>query len=66
MTDYEVIAMVGLGLTYVASSVYLEQSRKEIINNFKDWTNNYFIPKSEEVQVKINDFTNKLEKLAKK
>ena len=66
MTDYQTIAMVGLGLTYVASSVYLEQSKKKTINNFKDWTNNYFLPKSKEILNKIDDFRNELEKIAKK
>ena len=66
MTDYQAIAMVGLGLTYVASSIYLEQSRKKTINNFKNWTNNSFLPKTKEVLNEIDNFRNKLEKLAKK
>ena len=66
MTNYEAIAMIGLGLTYVASSIYIEQSRKNTINNFKNWTNNYFLPKSKEVLNEIDSFRNKLEKLAKR
>jgi hypothetical protein len=65
MTNYEAVAMIGLGLTYVASSIYLEQSKKKTINNFKDWTNNYFLPKSKEILAKMDDFKSKLEKLAK-
>jgi len=66
MTDYELVAMAGLGLVYVASSIYLDRKRKVIINDFKNWTNNYFIPKSKEVQIQLNNFKNKLEKIAKK
>jgi hypothetical protein len=61
MTDYEIIALVGLGLTYVASKIYLTEKGKKI--NHEEWINNYLIPKSKEVQSSINDFKNKLEKL---
>lgn len=64
--EYETImqwgAIMGIGLAYIASNLYLNQSRRKIISDFKDSVNNSFLPKAEKVQKNVD----KLEKLIKK
>ncbi|MFH1503189.1 MAG: hypothetical protein ABIE36_00845 [Candidatus Diapherotrites archaeon] len=69
MDEYQLIAMGGIALVGVGVNIYFNLQKKKTLKRFNNWPNNYFIPKTEELQIKIDEFgksINKLEKLTKK
>lgn len=65
MVNYEIIGLAGLGLTYLASRIYLGRRENRIINNFSTWVNNDFklmVGELQEAGSELRVVANKLER----
>jgi len=65
MTEYEIIALIGIGVGYFGAKAYLNKRNSRMIKEFREYAD-YFIPNEiDKIKNSFNTIQNKLERITK-